>query len=598
MNTVKKPLMRLSLSLEVFAYALPVVMLAYFIVIGCNFFAEIHVVIPATIAGSMITLIGGIAMRAFRLGRSFASLNTCETIDGDTLKSIKLSFLLHPRYEAWSIFFRYVIGVGAAVLILVPFGMMNPLRYLIVGLGIIMIIPVTAVFFMFQAEITLSDYLKDPRLAAVALDESSFERLGLFPKILMVLVAILLPPLVILITFLSMMRQGLLKLDYMALHFTFISIIMLLTSLATAYLFAKSTRSTVRDMEGALDSIARGDLRSEFIPMISTDEVGTMSVFMNTLILKLSAVISLIQNMSFELMNSAGEMARTAESFSVQSSDTAATVEQIMSSLEEISASGEAIFSTIDYQHTRTLMLIDNIKKLYGIVNEEGTVMEQAMEAKTGLDRNIEDVKGRINETMELMSAATRDAGRMLDYTGLINDISDRTNLLSLNASIEAARAGEYGKGFAVVADEIGKLAEQAGDSTKSISDIVKTTNDGMEKSYQALGDAIAKIESIFDGLRAFGMVVNRIGELTRQDKEINNVLKDDAEHFLKRAGEIMNAMQEQKTAITEIVKSVTQISDITQANSASSQELTAVSESIAQNSMTLKSEIDFFKLG
>jgi len=219
------------------------------------------------------------------------------------------------------------------------------------------------------------------------------------------------------------------------------------------------------------------------------------------------------------------------------------------------------------------------------------------MKVKTGLDINIEDVKGKINDTMAFMKTATRDAGRMLDYTGLINDISDRTNLLSLNASIEAARAGEYGKGFAVVADEIGKLAEQAGENTKNISEIVKTTNTSMEKSSQALSEAIARIENIFEGLRSFGTVVNTIGEMTRRDLEINNVLKDDAEHFLERANEIMKAMEEQKYAVDEIVKSITVISTTTQSNSASSEELTAVSETIAENAKHLKKEIEFFKI-
>jgi len=301
--------------------------------------------------------------------------------------------------------------------------------------------------------------------------------------------------------------------------------------------------------------------------------------------------------MSHELTLSASEMANTAENVSQQSQSSAATIEEISSSLEEISAGGESIYGNIEYQHKRTQVLIDNVNRMHAIITDEGREMEEAMKVKTGLDMNIEEVKGKIKDTMVLMKTATQDAGRMLDYTGLINEISDRTNLLSLNASIEAARAGEYGKGFAVVADEIGKLAEQAGENTKNISEIVKTTNISMEKSSQALSEAISKIESIFEGLRSFGTMVNSIGEMTRRDMEINNVLKDDAEHFLQRANEIMKAMEEQKNAVDEIVKSITVINSTTQSNSASSEELTAASETIAENARRLKGEIEFFKI-
>ena len=64
-------------------------------------------------------------------------------------------------------------------------------------------------------------------------------------------------------------------------------------------------------------------------------------------------------------------------------------------------------------------------------------------------------------------------------FVNIINDISEQTNLLSLNASIEAARAGDAGKGFAVVASEIRKLADESKEATKKVESIVEEIQGG-----------------------------------------------------------------------------------------------------------------------
>ena len=74
---------------------------------------------------------------------------------------------------------------------------------------------------------------------------------------------------------------------------------------------------------------------------------------------------------------------------------------------------------------------------------------------------------------------------KALRTVAVLRDISNKTDLLSLNASIEAARAGQAGKGFAVVADEVARLAEK---SQAAISEV--------EIAFATLGDGLARLQA------------------------------------------------------------------------------------------------------
>lgn len=156
-----------------------------------------------------------------------------------------------------------------------------------------------------------------------------------------------------------------------------------------------------------------------------------------------------------------------------------------------------------------------NITEIKEISAEMGTNIEEnikTVQELTNAAGEMEESNGKVIENFEELEAdnlitsqgieevavntkQTNDAAvKILEATTLINEIANRTNLLSLNASIEAARAGEAGRGFAVVAKEIQELAARSRQAAQDIGIIVKELENKSNNSVES----IEKIQSTF----------------------------------------------------------------------------------------------------
>ncbi|MBR2929313.1 MAG: hypothetical protein IKC24_09200 [Oscillospiraceae bacterium] len=158
------------------------------------------------------------------------------------------------------------------------------------------------------------------------------------------------------------------------------------------------------------------------------------------------------------------------------------------------------------------------------VTDENDAVMTQASASMDGICRGTDESK-------EIIGQLAHQSERIVEIAKVITSISQRTNLLAINASVEAARVGAAGKGFAVVAQEIKRLSEQTNAATAEIDGIIKqvtgnitATVAAMEKNAALTRDGMQSMEQV---KRSAAHISTSNSEIAQHITAMNSVIED-----------------------------------------------------------------------
>ncbi|MCX8124473.1 MAG: methyl-accepting chemotaxis protein [Spirochaetes bacterium] len=357
--------------------------------------------------------------------------------------------------------------------------------------------------------------------------------------------------------------------------------------------FAFQPFTIIRD---AIYKIAEGDIA--ITPeVIYGNEIGIIATSIKTLTSKIGAVISQIKNSSEELSTASEQMSAGIGTLSEVASSQSASTEEITATIEEISANLDSIVISTKEESKSLGEFSKHLQELSQSIFSFLLIMEESSQRTESISSDAQQGQVSLQQMNASMLKIVESSRGISNIAQIIRGIADQVNLLALNAAIEAARAGEAGRGFAVVADEISKLADQIAQSLKDIDVLVKTNEKEIQQGIVITQNTVTAMSNIIKGIELVSQDVTTMGQKIREQSEIFNQTKQvwDSTESLSR--QILDSVEDQKSAIDEIVRSINTINSLTQNVAGTAEEMSSSAENLASMAQQLKAMLEYFKV-
>ena len=330
---------------------------------------------------------------------------------------------------------------------------------------------------------------------------------------------------------------------FLSLEHTLIAIIVGSAALAIGlgFFIARLIGRPLAHTVDVLQAVGNRDL-TRSLSVDTKDEVGEMAQALNQAVSEIREALGEVRVASEGVASAAEQLAASSEQLSSGTQEQASSQEETSASLQELSTA----------------------------VKQNAENARQASQLASGARDTADKGGAAVNTAVAAMAEINAASKRIADIITAIDEIAFQTNLLALNAAVEAARAGEQGRGFAVVAAEVRSLAQRSATAAKEIKSLIQ--------------DSVRKVETGSDLVNRSGQTLT---EIVTSVKRVTDIV-----------AEIAAASREQSVGIEQVTKAMAQMDQVTQTNSAQTEQLATTSQTLAAHAVQLQTLVGRFVLG